>query len=290
MMGSARQQLKEQQKNNSNPIDFIESLPTLPAIASQVSEMIQDENVSAQQILSILEKDQTLTGKVLKLANSSYYSIPGGASSLKKAVLYIGFQAVSQLALSISVLSMFEKFSVKDFTFHSFWMHSLGVGVFSETMAEVLKIPHSEEFFTAGLLHDMGKLALYQYSKQSFENCLVAAQAGKNSFFESEKNFFPWGHAEVGHMLAVRWRLSKLIQDAIAYHHYSSSEKNIQIIQFANQFCNDTGLGHSGNYNQQKSKLKFEDLDLSLEMLESIKNKFQIKFKKAGTFLNVIGS
>src|SRR5476651_2412480 len=110
-------------------VDRLDELPTLPTIVYELSRVINDPMSSTSEIEKIMANDQSLTTKVLKLANSAYYAIPGGVTSLQRAIAYIGFDAINQLVLSASIMKALDAKASANFEPMQFWKHSIGVAM-----------------------------------------------------------------------------------------------------------------------------------------------------------------
>ena len=142
----------------------VDELPTLPSIVFELNQIINDPLSAAADIEKVMLNDQSLTSRVLKLVNSAYYAIPGGVSNLKRAIIYLGFDAIQQLVLTASVLDTVATDSDEaagQLDLGQFWVHSMGVAMASEVIAKHVKHQSPADLFTAGLLHDLGKVALH---------------------------------------------------------------------------------------------------------------------------------
>ncbi|RYZ75410.1 MAG: HDOD domain-containing protein, partial [Proteobacteria bacterium] len=145
--------------SGTNPqmiVDRLDELPTLPTIVYELSRVINDPMSSTGDVQKIMANDQSLTTKVLKLANSAYYAIPGGVSSLQRAIGYIGYDTIHQLVLSASIISALDAKSSADFDLTQFWKHAIGVAMAAETTARFVHYKTPSDLFTCGLVHDMG--------------------------------------------------------------------------------------------------------------------------------------
>jgi len=140
-----------------NRIEKLGDLPTLPHVVQRIAAMIGRPNVSTEEIGSIIEKDQVLAAKVLKLANSPFYGFPSRIGSVSHAVIVLGFNVVKGLTLCASALSI-----IKDAGMDQLRRHSLGVAITANhLLATRLEIKNPEELFVSGLLRDIGKVILY---------------------------------------------------------------------------------------------------------------------------------
>ncbi len=237
-------------------LEKLNDIPTLPVVATRVTELINDPNSSSADIADVLKKDQVLTAKVLKLINSPYYGIPGEVTDVKRALAYLGFNTLAQLVLSVSVISVFSDNKNSRFSMQSFWKHALGTAVASEVIAKRIGYPKPEECFTCGLLHDIGKVVLFQIAPNEFLRVVEKAEAEKISFYEAEKILEVPTHGYLGEYIANKWRLPMVIRASIRYHHVDvrpmqtildSIKKAIQVVALANQLVVKENIGFSGN-------------------------------------------
>ncbi|MEP6933731.1 MAG: HDOD domain-containing protein [Nitrospirota bacterium] len=198
-----------------NRIKKLEDLPTLPHVVQRLAAMIGRPTVSTEEIGAIIEKDQVLAAKVLRLANSPFYGFPSRIGSVAHAVIVLGFNVVKGLTLCASALSI-----MKDAGMDQLWRHSLGVAITANLLAARLEIKNPEELFVAGLLHDIGKVVLYVKWPEVGSSIKDAAKAGGDrSLFELEQELTGLSHADIGGSLANAWNLPITLREPILYHH-----------------------------------------------------------------------
>ena len=200
-------------------LDYIDDLPTLPAIAMEVNVMLQDYDTSVKQLTRTIEKDQTLVPKILKLVNSAFFGFRSRIGTISHAVVILGFNTVRNAVVSVSIIEAFSKDALKDFDITRFWTHSIAVAVVSRYLAEKTRQGSPEASFTAGLMHDIGKIVLAQFFQDLFKVVWESARENNLSFYEAEKKEIPITHAQVGGYLAKKWQLPHGIIDTIRYHH-----------------------------------------------------------------------
>lgn len=277
-------------------LNRLEDIPTLPVVAVKVNELINDPNSSASDIAEVLKKDQVLTAKILKLANSSYYAIPGGVNNVQRALAFLGFNTVAQLILGLSVLSVFSDFEDEDFSMIAFWKHALGTGVCSEILAKRLKYPKPEEAFTCGLLHDIGKLVLHEIDSDRLKKIIRETKKKECSFVDMEREWDLPGHSFLGEVIAKKWGLPQLICLCIRYHHFdvqkmdsilSSAKPMIYIVRLANTLCVKNQIGKSGDCSKGEiTSDMLEPLNLKMAEIEEIEGQLQKDMERAGAFLS----
>jgi len=246
------------ESNILKQLDLIEDLPTLPAVAMEVNKMLLNYDTTINKLSDIIEKDQAMVSKILKLVNSSFFGLRGKISNLSHAIVVLGFNTIRNTVVSISIIDAFTvKESLDGFDITNFWKHSLSVAVTSKYLAEKTGIHSSDDCFVGGLLHDMGKIVLLQHFKNLFQKVWLAVKGNNLSFYEAEKSQIPIDHAQIGGYLARKWQLPAALVDAIQYHHSVKSDTDDQnlsmIINAANIIAN--------TYDQDsKSNLKLSDL------------------------------
>lgn len=235
----------------------VKTLPTLPTVAQRISELINNPNSDHRQIVQVLSQDQSLTTRVLTLANSSYYAIRGGASDIRRAISYLGFNTIYQLVLTVSIFDALPSTPKGNFNLRALWKHSLGAAIAAETIAKYLKTFAPEELFTAGLLHDIGKLALATISFDTFQDIINQAHQQGLSFRESEKQMGLPIHDDIGRRLAEKWQLPSRISAGIGYHHKLTPAMRLNLIPtlhpvadivgLANILCRRSMVGNGGD-------------------------------------------
>ena len=203
-----------------NKLDRIKEIPTLPVIVFELNKYLQDPNTSIKTVCETIEKDQSITLKILKLVNSAFYGFKSKISDLRNAVALLGYNAVRNAIVSLSVINSFPKrVTLKNFDISIFWKHSLAVAVTSKNIAQLSKKESADNCFVGGLLHDTGKVILAQYFPELFEAVWSTLQNEEISFYESERKTLPIDHAKVGAHLASKWQLPQGLVDAIHWHH-----------------------------------------------------------------------
>lgn len=280
--------------------DRLDELPTLPSIVYELSRVINDPMSSTSDVEKIMANDQSLTTKVLRLANSAYYAIPGGVSNLQRAIAYIGYDTIHQLVLSASIIQALESKGSAFFDLNQFWKHSIGVAMASETTAHFVRYKTPADLFTCGLVHDMGKVAMYIISPETIAGIIGRARSSTISFSESEELEEAPRHTQIGHQLACKWRLPASIQAVAGQHHQKdrdlrgglSSEMNlvVDIVYLANLLIHALRFGNSGHdkINGVPKEL-LERMHLGPDDLKGLIAKIKESIASAENFLKIIG-
>jgi len=200
-------------------VEELSSLPTLPGIVQYICQMVDNENITAQEIGNIIAKDQVLSAKILRLVNSPIYGFPGRISSITHALVLLGFSVVKGLVLSTAV---FENMASGA---KGLWEHSLGTAVISRRIAKELNMRESEEIMVAGLLHDLGKVVLSFVAPEEYNRAVELARQNKWHISRSEKEVFGVDHTIVAGWLSTQWHLPERLSNTIQRHHNPSRDQ-----------------------------------------------------------------
>jgi len=212
-------------------VQSIIQLPALPAVAMEVVEMVDNPRTSASKLGKVISTDQALTAKVLKIANSPFYGFPRRISTIDFAIIVLGYDALKEIVISISLISSLQKKSDVHFDAKAFWDHAITTGVLARRLARDLGYRVSEEVFVGGLLHDMGISVLHRYFRSEFRRIVEIARDSDLTFVEAEESVMGVTHADVGGWLAERWNLPGHLVEAISKHHRpGDAEHNQELV------------------------------------------------------------
>jgi len=235
----------------SRVVQRIRSLPTLPSVYHRVQEAMRNPDTTAGDLAKIIESDQAIASKVLRLVNSSYFGFSTKITSLRQAVVMLGFNAVRNALLAISVVNAFGKGN-EDFDRAEFWKHALAVAATARALSVHLRLGLQEDAYAAGILHDIGKIVLDQFLHAEFMQCLRLSQMEEISFFDAERKVLGVTHCDVGEYLGEKWSLPPKLIEGIALHHrpriIRSEPKLVALVNISDSLVRQLALGHSGNY------------------------------------------
>jgi putative nucleotidyltransferase with HDIG domain len=204
-------------------IESIPSLPTLPSVAKHIVATAANPKANASDIGAIIEQDQALTTKVLKLVNSSYYGFPQQIKTVNHAIVILGFNKVRAVALTALIFDLTKGRSGNRLHIPSFWIHSLGTAISAQSVAGNLGLGITpEDAFVAGLLHDFGKLILDQYLTEEYTPVLQAARERHTLLRDMEREILGFDHQQVGAWATEKWMFPPALVAAIRYHHAPS--------------------------------------------------------------------
>ena len=224
-------------------LNKIKDIPTLPTIVFELNQLLEDPETSIVKVSETIEKDQAVTLKILKLVNSAFYGFKSGVSDIRHAVVMLGFNAVRNAIVSVSIINALPKgLLFQDFEMGAFWKHSLAVAVTSKNIAQKAGVGSPDNCFVGGLLHDVGKVIMAQYFQDMFIKVWTYMQKECLSFHEAEQHELAVDHAMIGGHLARRWSLPEGLIEAIRWHQDFQPEipnaKFVMIIYLANILVN----------------------------------------------------
>lgn len=229
------------------------NLPTLPTLAARLLDLVDHPNTSAATLARFVSQDQVITARLLKMCNSAYYGLGREVTSVQQAVVMLGFDMVKEISLGVSVINAFRSTKGMDgFDITGFWDHSSAVGMVSRRIAKGWQPTLASEAFTAGLLHDIGKVVLIQYMPDDFAQVIQNAKASGKSLHEEERLVFGTDHGQIGSWLAGRWKLPKALRDVMQFHHDVDlcpvESRNLAVIvHLADLLCRLLKAGNGGN-------------------------------------------
>ena len=276
--------------------NYIGSMPSLPTTVSKVMEVCNNPKASPIDLDRVIALDPVLMGRVLKLINSAYYGLGTQVTSLVRAIIMLGVNTVKNLALSTAVLDKFT--SNKDFralNMEGFWRHSLCTGVTAKLIAKKRGADpkYLEEYFAAGLLHDIGKIPLNNALSEEYVKTMAVADRERISLHLAERKTLELDHTDAGALIAAAWHLDGAISDAARYHHsfedYEGANRDVVLtVAVANYYASREGIGFSGNlYPEKLSPLVFEELRMRKESLEELESPVTAEIDKAKVFLRL---
>ncbi|WP_172683847.1 HDOD domain-containing protein [Desulfosarcina cetonica] len=203
-------------------MEALTNLPTLPTVAMEINRMLQDIETPIERLVTVLERDPSMVLRILRLVNSSFFGLKNRVSSLRHAITLLGYGTVQSAVVTISVIDALTlKNAFKGFDITTFWSHAIGVAVMCRHLADRTRLALAEEAFTAGLVHDIGKVVLINSFPDRFSAILERIQTDRITFFAAEQALDSWPHTRIGSHLAKRWMLPEMLEKSIQGHHHA---------------------------------------------------------------------
>jgi HD-like signal output (HDOD) protein len=198
----------------------VTDIGSLPEITTRIVDLVQDQQATAHDMHAIIQRDPALAARILRVVNSAFYGLPSQVSSLDRAILLLGLSAIKNIALGASLARMFNVQALSDqFTARDLWRHSISVAVAARELAVRTKCVQPDEAFVAGLVHDIGLLAVQQLLPTQLRAVVQQASAAPVAFCVLEQVAVGADHQAFGNALASKWRFPANLRHTIAYHH-----------------------------------------------------------------------
>lgn len=223
----------------------IRDIPSLPEVVNRIIQLLGKPNTPASQIADLIAYDPGLTSRVLRMVNSAAYGFQRQISSVQHGIMILGFNTVRGLVLSTSIFKMLASRSSTGALEHKdIWEHSIATAIAAKITSRYLGIPDADDAFSAGMLHDVGKMVLDLYFTSDYLPVINEAKKknmaphGK-TFMALEKEMLGMSHTEIGAALAAKWKLPVAINQVIEFHHAPERAKLCQPLVFAVALANE---------------------------------------------------
>lgn len=242
----------------------IKELPPMPQTIFKAREIMANPKSSFKELGQIIEKDQAIAAKVLRFANSAYYGLRGKVTSIQLASVVLGHKTVGELiTIAGTFRLMGEKLDGYDLGAGELWRHSLGVACASKIIANKKNPGLANDAFTAGLIHDAGKLILGPYILERKEEFQQFMADDRRTFLNAEREILGFDHSQIAADVCKNWRIPQSLAVAIEYHHYPSRSQGSElayIVHVADAIAMMTGLGlgvDGMNYQMDDKAIEF---------------------------------
>lgn len=232
-------------------LEKVSAIPSMPTAATRVIGLLQDPEVDINDLMEAIEYDPSLTSNVLKLANSAYFAGPRTIDSLRDAIVLLGMSRVFQLVITSAIIPI-ARSEVRGYDLPpgKLLEHCIAVAIASEELAGVLDMKPPVNTFTAGLLHDVGKIVLSTFLEIDAGPIIEIAYREGVSFEKAEAAVLGIDHAEVGAALLDIWKLPPGIVEVVRYHHQpqpiDGDTLTVDLVHVADHLCIESGLGAGG--------------------------------------------
>ncbi|MCW5958932.1 MAG: HDOD domain-containing protein [Pyrinomonadaceae bacterium] len=200
----------------------LHSVPSLPSIYSELLDELQNEEPSIKKISAIIKQDIGMSVKILQLVNSAFFGLRREISDINNAVEYLGLETIRSLALALCIFTKFGENQLPPGLLTKLWAHSSTIGTLSRRLALMEDKTLAQNSFTAGLLHDIGRVLLATNLPKEFLECVNLSEKQGMRLTDAEVEIFGASHAEVGAYLLGLWGLPESVVQAVAYHHQPS--------------------------------------------------------------------
>lgn len=223
----------------------LRSMPTLPKLLERIAAALEDPEVDFGGLADLVEIDQALTAQILRLANSAFYTSQSSITHVSQALVTLGTVVTRSVVLSTSVIDL------RSTPLRGFWEHSLGCAAAAGALAKVTGLASVEEAVAAGLLHDLGKVALWKELPDVFADVLARAERERRSFRAVERELIGIDHSDIAAWLVEGWRFPPCLGEPITLHHEPSRARAARaetaIVHVADALVRARGFGSGGD-------------------------------------------
>lgn len=271
-------------------LQLVKDARGLPALASVVTRVMSAviEETSTREIAELIEKDASITSRVLKVVNSAYYGLSGHISTVTQAVPILGIKVVKNIVLTFSVMDIFTREKGKGINFKNLWEHSFATGVASKLLASRVGYHDPEEALVAGLLHDIGILLFVKYGLDEYAQIDDLQKVSGKPVLSVEQEVMGIDHAELGALLAEKWQIPEILILPIRHHHNPDAMEQggkqlrnlVQTVHQADRLCSLFMVPA-----EQEQVLEFagqlsENLGLTQDELRTVINEIAVEVEK----------
>ena len=268
-------------------------LPTIPVVATKVMELVENENVTADEIAKVVASDPAVAARVLKISNSSFYGCQRQIQTLPHAIMVLGFTTLRSLVIAASVKQVYRRFGLIE---NMLWEHSFGAGLAARIVAARTRAVNQEEAFLGGLFHDIGKTIMNTMDSKKFQSVMEICFNDHISFTEAERQVYPFSHGDVGGLVVKKWNFPDMLQYAVARHHslaFSDDDdpylvRLTCVVAMANMLCHLAGIGLREKEDDVPvaESVAAEQLGLSPEDVEELMDSFMEAYTRDKNFFN----
>jgi len=251
-------------------------IATLPEVTMRIVEVVQDPRSTAHDLHKIVCNDPVLSARVLRVVNSAFYGLPGQIGSIDRAIMLLGLNAVKNIAIAASLAKMFkQKTCCDDFSGKDLWTHSVAVGAANKLITSAIGLGLPDEAFLAGLIHDLGLVAIMQCYNESIPKLVANTKAGV-PYRKVEKEMIGADHQEIGMALTTRWKFPRSFQFVTGYHHnpteLAMENRLLAVVtHISDIICARKGLGIKITVEVEEIPQELlDEISLSHEQLEEV--------------------
>lgn len=270
--------------SNDELVENAGDLKVLPFVARKVLELVGSDSSTASQISSVIEKDQTIAARVLKVSNSALYGLRKEVGNLQQAVTLLGLNVVNSLVIALSTKSLYKKFGIAE---QMMWDHSIGTSIAARLASSGFGQDVEGVAFIGGLMHDLGKVILNNESPEAFSEVMMKIYNEGLDSITAEEEVFGYNHTEIGSRVAEKWGFPSIHVTILKNHHLNNCKLEdfeepavanvIACIHLANNICKILGIG----YRSANESISAHELS-SAVFLNFTEEKLEMLMKKVG--------
>lgn len=226
-------------------------LQVLPFVARKALDILNNVNCSIDDLNEVIEKDQTIAARILKISNSALYGMRQEVNSLHRAMMILGIKTMRSLILTASTKSLYKKFGITE---KMMWDHSVGAGIASKMIAQDLGSEVEDIAFIGGLMHDLGKVIMNNETPDLFSKVMMNIYNENTDSIKAEQDVYGFDHTEIGAGVVKKWKFAPILIDIIGKHHLHNctletldgelQAKSVACVNLADNICKVQGIGY----------------------------------------------
>ena len=234
-------------KINKRILKSIKTLPPFPVTIQKVMALAGDPDSSLTELAAVIRLDQAITANILRICNSAYFGLRRPVDNVNDAIMHMGKKNVLRAVVAAGLSRYFRTTKGYDMKGGELWEHAVAVALMSQICAARISRPDDPRLFTAGVLHDIGKMVMGEFVHEAWQKIQELTERQKYSFLEAEQEVLGVNHAELGGEIALIWKFPDEILKAIAFHHrpdlLADGDAVPWIVYLSNQVCHVMGIG-----------------------------------------------
>jgi len=265
---------------------------SIKEVVQQIIHFMDTETATAKELQEIIEADPPFVARLLRMANSPYFGSPRQISGIREAIIWIGFDALRELAITQKVCEIFRPHQpYHGYSRQEVWKHSVAVGITSKLLARYEFGEYGNIIYVCGLLHDIGLILEDQFLPEKFREILMRFDLGKRDISYYEQKSLGFGHAYLGKILTEYWNLPELIPVVIGSHHQPEAVppeyyERAVIVHLADYFVQQYGLGFRTvlHPDEETAMNHLKNVGIRKKGVDHIMEKVQEELEKFGSF------
>ncbi len=234
-------------------LDGTEKLSSVSVVHERLNEAIFSQRATVGQISSIIMQDAGLTARLLRIVNSAYFGFPREIDTISRAVMVVGTQQLHDLTIATSIVKLFQRIPERFVSMESFWKHSVACGLAARVIAGLNRESNVERFFVGGILHDVGRLIMYDKIPEMMDEAFSHVMNHPAPMFSVEQEIIGFDHTAVGGALIEAWHLPGSLEEMVRYHHTPQSANRYRleasVVHIADVIAHAMQCGSSGELN-----------------------------------------
>lgn len=274
--------------------EVIERMPPLPDVAVQVLSIVSDPEYSLDGLVAIVRTDPTLTARILKTCNSSLYSLSREVNSVSEAVSFLGTRNLVKIVVATCTSPYFNRSGTSAYLSpKEIWHHSIACGITCQILAERSGLDEASTAFTAGILHNIGKIAISQFMASYVPNLEAVEITEDGDFLAFERSFCSMDHAVAGSLVLDRWLLPIQLRRAIRNHHdeilIAADPELTAIVHISDILCLQEGIGVArSGLEYEISPVAMQRLGMSDKSLEMTRERMQKELERSEELIKFV--